>query len=243
MKDIIVHLNKEQTREERRKLLANDVYVLFHDNLEQLHKYGLTALSKVEVFVSAENFARLLLSLPNIEEGIDDELDDLEEEAEGENDAMIISVLAACLICAQRDSLPAFDWEFAAKRILARWDEHELLDPMLQAAAKKEEERWMEGKRIDLLTCELKESLENDNYDGARAVVSDIVEICEGLPAETVEKILFLLMALKGKYDHAFDAQINRLWEKLNEKTTTQATQVNVGPGGTNIQKVKNFYK
>ena len=243
MKDTIVHLDKEQTRLQHRRLLANDVYVLFYDHLKQLHKDGKTALSPVEVFLSAENFARLLLSLPNIEEGIDDELDDLEEEAEGENDAMIISVLAACLICAQRDSLPAFDWEFAAKRILARWDEHELLDPMLQAAAKKEEERWMEGKRIDLLTCELKESLENDNYDGARAVVSDIVEICEGLPAETVEKILFLLMALKGKYDHAFDAQINRLEEILKKKTTPQTTQVNVGLGATNIQNVEHYHK
>ena len=83
MKKTIVHLDKEQTRQHRRRLLANDVYVLFHDNLEQLHKYGMTALSKVEVFVSAENFAKLLLSLPNIEVGIDDELDDLEKEAKG----------------------------------------------------------------------------------------------------------------------------------------------------------------
>lgn len=149
---------KTLLREQRRRLLANDAYVLFHEHLEQLREEGLTALSPVEVFLSAENFARLLLSLPNIEEGIDDELDDLEEDAEGENDAMIISVLAACLICAQRSRLPASVWRFAATRILTRWDKHALLGPMVQAAARKEEARWMEGKRTDLLTCELKEA-------------------------------------------------------------------------------------
>ncbi len=157
MKDTIVHLDREQTRQLHRRLLANDAYVLFCDHLKQLHKEGLTALSQVEVFLSAENFARLLLSLPDIKEGIDAELDYLEEDAEGENDAMIISVLAACIISAQRRSLPAFDWEFAALRILIRWNGHELLDPMLQAAARKEEARWMEGKKTDLLTCKLED--------------------------------------------------------------------------------------
>jgi hypothetical protein len=149
MKDTIVHLDKEQTRLQHRRLLANDVYVLFYDHLKQLHKDGKTALSPVEVFLSAENFARLLLSLPNIKEGIDDELDDLEEDAEGKNDAMIISVLAVGIICAQRGNLRASVWEFVGIHIFTRWDEHPLLAPMLQAAAKKEEARRMEDKKTD----------------------------------------------------------------------------------------------
>lgn len=156
MTDTLVHLDQAQTREQHRRLLANDAYVLFHDHLKQLHEEGQTALSPAEVFLSAENFAKLLLSLPDIQEGIDDELDYLEEDAEGENDAMNISVLAACLICAQRSRLLASVWKFAATRILTRWDKHALLQPMLQAAARKEEARWMEGKKTDLSTCELK---------------------------------------------------------------------------------------
>lgn len=159
MTNTIVHLDQAQTREQHRRLLANDVYVLFHNHLKQLHEEGQTALSQVELFQSAENFARLLLSLPNIQEGIDDELDDLEEDAEGENDAMIISVLAAHLISAQRSRLPASVWEFALKHILTRWVKHKLLMPMVIAAARKEEARWMEGKKTDLTTCELKRCL------------------------------------------------------------------------------------
>lgn len=100
MSDIIVHLEKGQAGQERRKLLRNDVYVLFHEFLKQKHKDKQTGLSQVEVFLAAERLACLLLELPNVVEGIDDELDDLEDEAEGVNDAMLVSMMAAAIICA-----------------------------------------------------------------------------------------------------------------------------------------------
>lgn len=239
MMDTIVHLDKEQTQLQRRKLLANDVYVLFNGYLKQLHKDGQTALSQVEAYLSAEHFASLLLSLPNIKEGIDDELDDLEEDADGENDAMIISIVATAIMCAVRKRHATFDYRFAIIHIYTRWNDHALLAPMLQAAAMKEEARWMEGKKTDLLTCELKEALhDNDNLDEAKAVVSDIIDNCMGLTAESIERIMLPLMAANDQHGHAFDEQINRLKEKLNIKTTTQ---VNVEAGGVNIQKVETF--
>lgn len=223
MTDTIVHLDKEQTRIQRRKLLANDVYVLFCDYLKQLHKEGQTALSQIEVFLSASNFAHLLMSLSNIKEGIDDELDELEEDAEGKNDAMIISMVATAIMCAVRNRNSAFDYRFAIIHIYTRWNDHALLAPMLQAAARKEEARWMEGKKTDLLTCELKETLhDNGNLDEAKAVVSDIVDNCMGLTAESIERIMLPIMATNDQHNHAFDEQINRLKEKLNIKTTTQ---------------------
>ena len=233
MTDTIEHLDREQTEEQRRELPTNDGYMLICCHLMQMNEEGLTDLSTEEAFVSAVRFARLLLSLP--EEGIDDEFEDLKKEAEGENDAMIISVLAACLICDQRGSLPASVWQFLATHIFARWDGHELLWSMLQAAARRWERRWMEGK-TNLLMCEMNET----HLDGARAVVFDIVENCMGLTAESIEKILLPLRALKDKYGNTFDEQINRLQEILNEKTTTQ---VNVGAGGTNIQNVEHYHK
>ena len=235
MKKTIVHLNEEQTREQRWKLLENEVYVLFHDDLRQLNKQGLTALSHVEVFLSAERFANLLLSLPNIEVGIDDELRDLEEEAEGKNDAMIISVLAAWIIIAERDSPLASDLQFAVDCIIDRWDGNPLLVPMLVVAASKEGAQWMEDK-TNLLMCEMNET----HLDGARAFVSDLVDYSMGLTAEAIQHNLLTLMALKDKYGNTFDEQINRLQEILNEKTTTQ---VNVGAGGTNIQNVEHYHK
>ena len=215
MTDTIEHLDREQTEEQRRELLTNDGYMLVCCRLMQMNEEGLTDLSAEEAFVSAVRFARLLLSLP--EEGIDDEFEDLKKEAEGENDAMIISVLAACLICDQRGSLPEAVWKFLATHIFARCDGHELLWSMLQEAARRWPRRLMEDK-TNLLMCEMNET----HLDGARAVVFDIVENCMGLTAESIEKILHPLMAIKGKYGYAVNEQIKRLEEKLDEKTTTQ---------------------
>ena len=154
-KAMIVHLDKEQTRLQNRKLLANDVYVLFRDHLEQLRKDGRTELSPTEVFLSAMNFASLLMSLPNIKEGIDDELDDLEEDAEGENDAMIISMMATAIMCAVKNRYPNFDYKFAIIHIYIRWDDHPLCKSILIAAKRKEFTWLKKGKKIDLRTCKL----------------------------------------------------------------------------------------
>lgn len=223
MTNTIVHLDKEKTRQLRRKLLANDVYVLFCDYLKQLHREEKTTLSHVEVFMSASNFAHLLISLPNIKEGIDDELDDLEDDTDGENDAMIISMVATAIMCAVKNNHATFDYKFAIMHIYTRWNDHALFTPILQAAARKEETRWMEGKKTDLLTCEMNETLhDNDNIDDARAVVSDIVDNCMSLTAGSIEKIMLPLMATNDQHDHAFDEQIDRLKGILNIKTTTQ---------------------
>lgn len=98
---MIVHLDKEQTRQMRRKLLASDsdiVFVLFHDTLKQLQGEGKTQLSAVEAFLSARSFARTLLSMGEVMEALEDELDDLGDDAEGRNDAMIIGIVACAII-------------------------------------------------------------------------------------------------------------------------------------------------
>lgn len=223
MTETIVHLDKEQTRHWRRKLLANDVYVLFSDHLKQLHKDGQTALSQVEVFLSAKNFASLLLSLPNIKEGIDDELDDLEDEAEGNNDAMIVSMVAAAIICAVRKRHATLDCAFAVKRIYARWLDHALSLPMLQAAARKEEAQWLEGKKINLLTCELEEIEDNEEGDeAAREIFQYLIDMSASIGESTIKEILLVLNKYNNDHGNKYKTYIDTLYEKLRIKTTTQ---------------------
>lgn len=223
MTDTIVHLDKEQARQLRRELLANDVYVLFRDYLKQLHKDGQTALSQMEMFVSAEHFASLLLSLPDIKEGLDDELDDLEEDAEGENDAMIISMVAAAIICAVRGHHTAFDYKFAITHIYIRWNDHSLFMPMLKAAARKEEARWMEGKRTDLLTCELEEIERNEEGEEAvKEVFQYFVGMSASVGESTIKENLLILNKYNNDHGNKYQPYIDALYEKLRIKTTTQ---------------------
>ncbi len=223
MTDTIVHLDKEQTRLWRRKLLANDVYVLFCDYLKQLHKEGQTALSQIEVFLSASNFAHLLMSLSNIQEGIDDELDDLEEDAEGENDAMIISIVATAIMCAVRNRHSAFDYRFAIIHIYTRWNDHALLAPMLQSAARKEEARWMEGKKTDLLTCELEEIENNkEGEEAVRDLFQYFVDMSASVGESTIKENLLILNKYNDDHGYKYQPCIDALYEKLGIKTTTQ---------------------
>ena len=223
MTDTIVHLDKEQTRLQRRKLLANDVYVLFCDHLKQLNKEGQTALSQVEVFLSASNFAHLLMSLPNIKDGIDDELDDLDEDAEGENDAIIISMVATAIMCAVRNRHSAFDYRFAIIHIYTRWNDHALLAPMLQSAARKEEARWMEGKKTDLLTCELEEIENNkEGEEAVRDLFQYFVDMSASVGESTIKENLLILNKYNDDHGYKYQPCIDALYEKLGIKTTTQ---------------------
>lgn len=223
MKETIVHLDKGQTRQLRRKLLANDVYALFSDHLKQLCKDGQTNLSQVELFLSAENFASLLFSLPNIREGIDDELDDLEEDAEGKNDAMIISMVATAIICALKNRHATFDWKFAIIRIYTRWDNHTLLAPMLRDAARKEEAWWMEGKKTNLLTCELEDIERNEEgEDAVKEIFQYFVGMSNSVGDSTIKENLLILNKYNNDHGNKYQPYIDALYKKLGEKTTTQ---------------------
>lgn len=145
MTDFIVRLEKEQIRQERRKLLSDDVYVLAHDVLKQAHKDKLTSLTQVELYLSGKHLAKVLLSLPNVEEGIEDELEELEEmEAGSEDEAGSVGMIAAAIINANGNSHNR-DVTPIVLPIFQRWGGHRLCIPILEAMQIKEEKRWMEG--------------------------------------------------------------------------------------------------
>ena len=231
MTDTIVHLDKEQTRQQRRKLLANDVYVLFCDHLKQLRKDGRTELSPTEVFLSAMNFASLLKSLPNIEDGIDDELDDLEEDAESENEAVIISMVATAIMCAVKNRHPNFDYKFAITHIYIKWNDHPLFAPMLYAAARKEGTRWMEGKKTDLLTCELREIENNkEGEDAVRELFQFFVGMSASVDIDTIKANLLILVKYNSDHGYKYQQYIDALYKELRKKNTIQvniAEQIN----------------
>lgn len=78
---MIIHLDKEQVRQERRRLLSDDVFVIFHDALRQFCREGYTMLAPAEIYLSAKSFVSDVLLLPDILEGIEDEMDDIQDDA------------------------------------------------------------------------------------------------------------------------------------------------------------------
>lgn len=216
---MIVHLDKEQTRQMRRKLLADNsdiVFVLFHDTLKQLHTDGETQLSAVEAFLSARQFAQTLLSMNEAMEGLEDELDDLEDDAYGKNDAMIISIVACAIIKAFAKAHATSVYDEVVKAILIRWNDHPLFFPMLAGAARKEERRFAENKRNELLRYELEQAV--GDGDGKQAV-REIVETAKETDVECIKSLLFVLGKLNVAHSNMYDSEYNDLYDVYVKKT------------------------
>ena len=175
--DMIIHLDKDEIKQARRRLLTDDVFVIFVDALRQFHHEGYTQLAPAELYLSAKSFVEDVLQLPDIMEGITDEMDDILDEADNEDEAMLIFMVAAAIFHAVGKKYKAavagdlyrdFDADAVMKVIFQRWIDHPLFLQLLDICAKKEQKRWMEGKKTNLLTCEL-ESMKTDGTTASEA--------------------------------------------------------------------------
>jgi len=219
---MIVRLDKDAIKQERRKLLGDMVYVIFHDALKAWQKDGTTTLSPVELFLSAKAFSKLLMELPDVMEGIDDEMDDLVDEASEENDAMIIMMLASGILHAVGTHRVGFDAKPVIMAIYARWSDHPLFFPFMDEGCKKEQARWLEGKKTNLLTYELEE-IEKDG-EGEEAISNlfmSLVEMSDKMDEDTIKGQLLFLNRYNIDHGNKYNKQIIALYEKLGIKSTT----------------------
>lgn len=213
---MIVRMDKEQQTVARRQLLSDVVWVICNDTLRMWQHEGKTTLAPVEVFMSAQRFCEVISVLSDIDEGIDYELDDLEDEAEGKNDAMLIAVLAALQMQAMNKRHVGLDNKKAIMHIFERYGDHELFFPLVEQWAKKEEKRWMEGKKTDLLDYELREiRLEGGGLEKVKEFIDKYIQASLSLTPSEIRSTLIVLSSLNQDYHHAFDEHIAALCKKL----------------------------
>lgn len=219
---MIVRLSKEQQKTSRRQLLNDIVYVISHEALNKMQREGHTDLSPVEVFLSAQRFTELLLSLPNVEEGIDDEIDDLEDETCGGNDAMLIMAVATVLLQAVGRYHSGLDSRIIINRIFERLDGNELFLPFFNQMAYKEESRWLEGKKTDLLNYELHEiEIEGGGSEEIGHLFEDFIGYSDKMGENTIKELLLFLVKYNINHNNAYNKEINALYEKLGIKSST----------------------
>lgn len=219
---MIVRLDKEQQAAARRQLLSDIVWVISNDTLRKWQNEGKTALAPVEVFMTAQSLCDVLFGLSDIDEGIDYELDDLEDEAEGKNDAMLIAVLSALQMQALSKRRVGQDFKRAIMHIFERYGDHELFLPLVEQWTKKEEGRWMDGKKTDLLNYELKEiELEGGGSEEIRQLFADMVDCSDKMDKETIKGNLLFLNRYNIDHNHAYDKEVVALFDKFGIKSTT----------------------
>lgn len=218
---MIVRLDEEQQKTVRRQLLSDTVYIISHDALRQLRRDGQTELSSAEVFLSAQRFCESVLSLPDAAEGVDEEIDDLEEEAVSESDAVLILTVAAAQMQAMSKRRVGVDFKTIIFHIFKRVDGHELLLPLIEQMTDKEDKRWIEGKKADLLSYELREiRLDGGSSKDISDFMEKYVKATLSLTESEIKSTLIVLSSLNLEYNHAFDKHIASLCDKLGIKPT-----------------------
>ena len=216
---MIVRLEKEQQKSARRLLLDDVVYIISHDTLRKMKQDGHTELSPVELFLSAQKFSGTLLDLPDVMEGLDDEINDLEDEAEGKNDAMLIMALATAQLQARSKKCVGIDIRKIIFHIFERLDGHDLLWPLIEQMTDKEDARWLEGKKTNLLDYELQEiKIDGGGSEEIKAFMDKYTQATLALTPDEIRSTLIVLSSLNLEYGHAFDEHIALLCDKLGIK-------------------------
>ena len=219
---MIVRLDKQKQRTVRHQLLGDVTYIISHEALKQMQREGHTELSPVEVVLSARNFYDAILKLPDIEEGLDDEIDDLEDEAEGKNDFMLIMSMATVQLQAISKQHVGIDFKKIIFRIFERLDNHELLWPLIEQMTNKEEERWLQGKRFNLLDYEIQEiELTGGGIAEVRNLFENFLNYSDQMDKDTIKGNLLLLNLYNIEHNHAYDEVIKAIYAKLGIKSTT----------------------
>lgn len=219
---MIVRLDKQKQRTVRHQLLGDVTYIISHEALKQMQREGHTELSPVEVLLSARNFCDAILKLPDIEEGLDDEIDDLEDEAEGKNDFMLIMSVATVQLQAISKHRVGIDFKKIIFRIFERLDNHELLWPLIEQMTNKEEERWLQGKRFNLLDYEIQEiELTGGGIEEVRNLFENFLNYSDQMDKDTIKGNLLLLNLYNIEHNHAYDEVIKAIYAKLGIKSTT----------------------
>jgi len=235
---MIVRLDKDAIPQERRKLLGDTVYVIFHDALKAWQKDGTTTLSPVELFLSAKAFSKLLMELPDVMEGIDDEMDDLVDEVSIENDAMIVMMLASCILHAVGTHRVGFDAKPVIMAIYARWSDHPLFFPFMDEGCKKEQARWLEGKKTNLLTYELEEiEKDGEGEEAVRQIFEYFINIADKVDKDSIKGCLIILNKYNIDHNNTYAKELNALYEKLGIKSSTIMNADNVTINNPSLQK------
>lgn len=219
---MIVRLDKEKQRTVRHQLLNNVVYIISHEALKQMQRDGHTELSPVEVFLSARNFCDSILELPDIEEGLDDEMDDLEDETEVKDDYMLILTLVTVQLQAMSKRSVGIDFKKIIFRIFERLEGYEFLWPLIEQMTDKEDSRWLAGKKTGLLDYELQEiKIDGGGSEEIKQLFADMVECSDKMDKETIKGNLLFLNRYNIDHNHAYDKEVIALFDKFGIKSTT----------------------
>lgn len=221
---MIVRLDREHRSDTRKQLLSDPVYVFCHEALRKMMLDGQTRLSPPEVVMSARNVCKAILDLPDIEEGLDDELDDLKAETDCDNDFTLIMAVAAAQLQALGKKRRDIDVREINFRIIQRLSGHPLLWPLYQQMSIKEEACRRKGVMTSLIDYELKEiETQGGGSEEIRQFLKDLASEFDHMAPDGRKELLIYLDRYNIDHGHAYDKETLELHASHNATATNTA--------------------
>ena len=221
---MITRLSKEEYRKKRRELLTDIVYAISHDELKKMHPMH-TELTPVEIYLSARAFAETILKLSDIDEGLDDEILDVQEDCNSENEAIIILIVASIILEAKNKKNPSEQIRNIILHIFKQIKDNELFMLLLTKIADKEAKRIAQGKIINWLEYELQDmQTNNENAESLKSFTQQILNNATDWDYDTIKHMIVSLCYSNLYNDHIIDEELKELYKLL--KTKTQAVNI-----------------
>lgn len=221
---MITRLSKEEYRKKRRELLTDIVYAISHDELKKMHPEH-TELTPVEIYLSARAFAETILKLSDIDEGLYDEILDVQEDCNSENEAIIILIVASIILEAKNKKNPSEQIRNIILHIFKQIKDNELFMLLLTKIADKEAERIAQGKIINWLEYELQDmQTNNENAESLKSFTQQILNNATDWDYDTIKHMIVSLCYSNLYNDHIIDEELKELYKLL--KTKTQAVNI-----------------
>lgn len=208
----------EERRNTRIKLYKDDVFLIAQEAINKLKP----SIPIVDLFASADQFTGFLLDNDISErDTMQYEINDLREEVSDDQTFYVLLTLTFAKLCALRKVKP--NAENVARALVGFCQEYEGFAFLLEQLQRKEKTRWLENKRADLLTYELRCIGAKTSIPDGMTVVSNIVDTAsEGLSADNILPVETVLAELDRKLEgHPLQNELNRLSEARKKKSVS----------------------
>lgn len=203
-----------QKRDTRIKLFKDDVFLIAHETIKKQN----LSLSIEELFASADQFTKFLLENDLVDRDVMQyEIDDLRAEISDDLTFHLLMALSFVKLCALRKVKP--NAEDVARAMVGFCQEYDGFTDLLKQLSKTEHARWLENKRADLLTYELKCIEQTVTVEDGMTVVTAIVDSASGLSPDGMQHVENTLSEVNDKFGHRYQTELDRLREARRRKS------------------------
>jgi len=227
---MITRYDDARARKVRMVLVADNLFCMV---LPALKKVGPehTELNDVEIWIASIKLTQSLRECPAPEELLEDLVEDASGAEIHSTDAFLVMLMSVVQLAAQRKFIENAD--DLSLLMMPYCTEHKLYATIMNQMDTKEQQMRMVGKKVDIMTYEMKQVIENDK-EGMVNAINAFIESSMLLGAANMRDNLLVLNLVNLQNDHVLDDKILEMYDKMMEQSA-QKPNIEVTLGNKNV--------